>query len=298
VPATDTERERWKKPNPKNPSETWDPDRLRQILEIVGSQRIKGKDEARLAWEVEWTEAKWQFEKSRLITTDVIGKEAYGMTRQILAWDDKLPTVIEAVSAFPSADRCRDELKPVDAPKPPETMTAASALMVLARPLLAPSGPEGNDFGPLRDAVELARTPEFQKVRARYYDWMRGFVRKQDGTPLGEVWMNAADLQLAKEEFDELIQAEHSLIRQHDKKKRWTVTEYAMTVLSVGMSVGLAFVNPYAAFGVAGPIFGFGGWVAGKRSNPNPSETPLTGASMFTTVERKLHWATTAPHGW
>src|ERR1700694_3347983 len=152
VPADDIERERWRRPNPKNPDETWDPDRLNRILEIVGSQRTEGKDGARLAWEADWTKDKWEFEKSRLRATEVIGYDAFWATRRILAMDDQLPTVVEAVAAFPSADRCRAELMPVDAQKPPEKMTAASALMVLARPLLVPSGKEGSDFEPLRDA--------------------------------------------------------------------------------------------------------------------------------------------------
>jgi len=52
--------------------------------------------------------------------------------------------VIEAVAAFPSAERCREELAPIDVP--PADMTAAQVLLMLAAPLLVPRADEGDDF--------------------------------------------------------------------------------------------------------------------------------------------------------
>ena len=109
--------------------------------------------------------------------------------------------VVEAVAAFPSAQACYRELRPVD--KRPEDLTAAHALIALAYPLLSPNEDEGHDFRPLRDAVELARDPEFQDARAAYHNWMREFVSnlQAPGVGLDEVQLNPSSLELGEEKL-------------------------------------------------------------------------------------------------
>ena len=176
VPATGQERDRWRRPNPASPRETWDPDRLDTLLGILGSQRHEGQNGGRLAWEADWDEYRWKYEKSRAAVAETVTRDPYAATREILTMGEEIPVVVEAVAAFPSAQACYRELRPVD--KRPEDLTAAHALIALAYPLLSPNEDEGHDFRPLRDAVELARDPEFQDARAAYHNWMREFVSR------------------------------------------------------------------------------------------------------------------------
>src|ERR1700752_5111597 len=93
----------------------------------------------------------------------------------ILAMDEDLPGVVEAVAASPSRGACRNELSPTEFSVDTET-TAAEALLILAAPLLTPVGDEGKGFGPLRAAIDLAKDPRFVQQRHAYHDWVRSFV--------------------------------------------------------------------------------------------------------------------------
>jgi hypothetical protein len=203
-----------------------------------------------------------------------------------------LPGVIEAVAAFPSAKQCRDELKP-GKPRPPD-LTAVQALLMLAAPLLLPRGEEGKDFGPLRDAAALAREAQFRKERQAYYDWMREFVKPLQSAGhrgLDEIKIDQASVKLAEEQLQGLVAAERQLLGKRERRRWWTRTEYAMTVISVGAAAGLALTAALPVIGVAAPVIGFGGWVAGKLGAPEPpEERPLGGASVFVTAQRRLGW--------
>ena len=291
VPATGQERDRWRRPNPASPRETWDPDRLDTLLGILGSQRHEGQNGGRLAWEADWDEYRWKYEKSRAAVAETVTRDPYAATRKILTGGEEIPVVVEAVAAFPSAQACYRELRPVD--KRPEDLTAAHALIALAYPLLSPNEDEGHDFRPLRDAVELARDPEFQDARAAYHNWMREFVSnlQAPGVGLDEVKLNPSSLELGEEKLRKLRAKEYEIIKGDERRKRWTVVEYALTVVGVGAAVGIAFANPLVALGVFGPLAGFGGWVAAKRAAPEAPARPLGGASMFVTAERRLGWS-------
>ena len=260
VPATGQERDRWRRPNPASPRETWDPDRLDTLLGILGSQRHEGQNGGRLAWEADWDESRWKYEKSRAAVAETVTRDPYAATREI------------HVSG-----------KPV----------RVTAMIALAYPLLSPNEDEGHDFRPLRDAVELARDPEFQDARAAYHNWMREFVSKLQapGVGLDEVKLNPSSLELGEEKLRKLRAKEYEIIKGDERRKRWTVVEYALTVVGVGAAVGIAFANPLVALGVFGPLAGFGGWVAAKRAAPEGPARPLGGASMFVTAERRLGWS-------
>ena len=82
VPSDEQERSRWRQPNPKNPQENWDPDRLDVLRNILGSQDILAEPvEERgllgtirrrrahsppalsphpLVWDSPWNEQRWQ----------------------------------------------------------------------------------------------------------------------------------------------------------------------------------------------------------------------------------------------
>ena len=164
--------------------------------------------------------------------------DAFSSTRVILAMGQDLPGVIEAVAAFRSAKKCKDELKPGDAP--PADPTAAQALLMLAAPLLTPRAQEGEDFGPLRDAAALAREPRYRRERQAYYDWMREFVKPLQSTErqaLHEVHVDQGTMKLAAEQLQRLVVAERELLGKKERRRWWTRAEYAMTVISVGAAM-------------------------------------------------------------
>jgi hypothetical protein len=218
--------------------------------------------------------------------------DAFYTSRIILAMGQDLPGVIEAVAAFPSEEQCRSELNP-SVPAPPD-MTTAQALLMLAAPLLIPNADEGKDFGPLREAASLARDPQFQNERQAYYDWMRDFVRPLQTSgdrELDEVKLDKGSVKLAEEQLQRLVSAERNLLSRMDRRRWWSRTEYAMTIIGVGAAAGLALTGALPVLGVAAPVIGFGGWIAGKLGAPEPpEERPLGGASVFVTAQRRLGW--------
>jgi hypothetical protein len=313
VPSDEQERSRWRQPNPKNSQENWDPDRLDVLRNILGSQDIlaepvkergllgtirrrrahspHGLSPQPLVWDSPWNEQRWQ--GSKVDAANIItNMDAFFSTRMILAMGQDLPGVIEAVAAFPSAKKCHDELKPGD--MPPADPTAAQALLMLAAPLLTPQGEEGKDFGPLRDAAALAREPRFRQERQAYYDWMREFVKplqSPGNQALDEVQVDQGTMKLADEQLQRLVIAERELLGKQERRRWWTRAEYAMTVISVGATAGLALTAALPVIGVAAPVIGFVGWIAGKVASPEPPEPrPLGGASVFVTAQRRLGW--------
>ena len=314
VPSDEQERSRWRHPNPKDAQESWDPDRLDVLRNILGSQDIPAEPVPErgwfgsirrqsgrspsdalppdpLVWDSPWNEQRWQgsqVDAAQIITN----MDAFYATRQILAMGQDLPGVIEAVAAFPSAKKCKEELKPGDAP--PAGPTAAQALLMLAAPLLTPREQEGKDFGPLRDAAALAREPRFRQERQAYYDWMREFVKplqSKERQALHEVQVDQGTMKLAEEQLQRLVVAQRELLGEKERRRWWTRAEYAMTVISVGAAAGLALAAALPVIGVAVPVIGFVGWVAGKVASPEPPEPrPLGGASVFVTAQRRLGW--------
>jgi hypothetical protein len=294
VPANEGERGRWLRPNPGNEAETWDPERQELLLKLLGTQREKASSGAQLVWTAPWDEERWNLERSRSERADLISRyDAFYTTRMILAMDEDLPGVIEAVAAFPSRGACRNELIPRDDPIY-GNVTAAEALVILAVPLLVPAGDEGKDFGPLRAAIDLARDPRFIQQRHAYHNWMRSFVAplRAQGQPLADVVLDPSSLQLAEQRLGELYTAQRSILGEQEIKKWWQRTEWAAMVISVAVAVGLAAVTPFAPIAIAGGLIGFGGWVAGKKGayEQPPSPDSLGGASMFVTAHKQLGW--------
>lgn len=229
------------------------------------------------------------FERSRLFMAEQMS--GFAVTASILTQDPDLPKVIEAVAVFPSRKECQKELEPSD--PPPPDLTAAQGLIMLAAPLLIPKSQEGKDFGPLRAAAELAREDRFRKERQAYYDWMRDFVRplQAAGQSLDEVRLDKGSVELAVERLHGLVASERQLLARWERRRWWTRTEYALTVVGVGATAGLALTGPLAPLGVAAALIGFGGWIAGKYAAPEQiAERPLGGASMFVSAQRRLGW--------
>jgi hypothetical protein len=286
-PSTPEERRRWCQPNDEVPGETWDPDRLDQLIALLGSQHAPGHNGARLAFTAPWSKDKWQFESSKSKTARMISEfDTRYSTRIILSMEDKVPDLVEAVAAFPSEKAWREQERTEEQPG---GMSAAHALLMFGRSLLTPPGEENGDFAPLRAAIELAQDPDYALARAAYYEWMRDLVvLLTDGgkARLGEVVLNEASVKHARQKVDALLQEELRVIHQHEGRKAWTVAEYTCTSVAALAGAGLALVNPLAGIGVAAAFLGFGGWLSGKQAQPEPPSRSLSGASVFSTARK------------
>ena len=64
------ERDRWRHPNPENSAETWNPDRLDDLLGILGTDEAAGWNGARLVPRAMWSPATWTMLRSNLEVAD------------------------------------------------------------------------------------------------------------------------------------------------------------------------------------------------------------------------------------
>jgi hypothetical protein len=291
-PSDEQERNRWQAPNPADPAETWDPDRLDELLKLLGTQDCERKDGRSLTWTSPWNEHRWQASR-RQMADRVTTNDAFGMTRAILAEGGDLPNVVEAVAAYPSERRWREENRPV--PDRRAAQDAGAALLTLARPLLLPEIQPGKERAALDEAVLLAREKEFQRARTAYHDWLREFVAplQREGEGLPEILLDPASQALAKERLDDLLADERRIVASGSRKDRWSVTETATMVVATTATVGMAVAFPPAgalslALGALAPTAGFAGWVAGKRAH-TPEPRPLNGASVFVMTEKRVN---------
>ncbi|WP_158230741.1 hypothetical protein [Frankia sp. CcI49] len=294
VPASAAERDRWRHPNPNDPDESWDPDRLESVLAVLGTQRQPTGDGAELVWESPWDPGRWQAGRSRLdVATTITGIDAFYGTRLVLALGDDLPRAVEAVAAYPSERSCYDDLSPTPSPDEP---TAADALVMLAQPLLVPDLSDGDYLRALHDVVTLANDPDFRAARGAYHDWLRSFVARLQvpGAGLATVQLDQESVTVARRQLTALLTAERRVLANRRSRRRWTMIEWAMTVVGAAASVGLALTSPEAAIGTGSAIAGFGGWVAGRRTTP-PESRPLCGASMFVAADERLDLFQTPP---
>jgi len=288
VPPTAAERERWKHPNAADLDETWDPDWLDTVLSILGTQRRPTAAGSSLAWECDWDQERWQAGRSRIETATAITEfDAFYTTRSILAMDETLPDVVEAIAAYPSERTCAAELTPTR--ELPIDLSAADALILLAQPLLVPDVADGDYERALTEAAQLARSNAVQHERAAYYDFVRGFVSRlrQPGMDLEQVRMNVASLQLARTQLNGLRAALEQEVAGDSRRNRWCAVEWVLTAVGAASTVGLAFTAPYAAIAAGGGLCSFVGWVAGRRAEL-PQPRPLNGASLFVTASEHL----------
>ncbi len=167
VPSSEAERARWFAPNPNDPTESWKPDRQEQLLAILGTQSSPGYNGAKLVVPAPWDQGRWHAARSKPEVADMIHTESvWNATRMIVAQDEKVPGIVEAIAAYPSARACRADLQPAD---DPAGLEAADALVMLARPLLLPTSEGEDEFETLREAIDLAA--ELKYERAAYHQW-------------------------------------------------------------------------------------------------------------------------------
>jgi hypothetical protein len=281
-PDTEEERLRWHDPNPADPLETWEPESLDELLGVVGTQKKPGYGGARLAWTAPWSHARWVEERTRREVADIVAVDAFAGTRSILAMGEDLPKRVEAVASYPSGKAWWEETQP--APEPPGDPTAATALVMLARPFLLPRVELQDRKDILVEAVELSRDDAFAKARTAYHNFVRDYVGPLQG-PDAEVdagRIRDADMTFAEEQ----LQAQRAALGR-DQRKVWSRTEWAMMIVGASAQAGLAAVAALPVVGVAAVAAQFLGYVAGKRVEA-PDPRPLNGASLFVAAERGL----------
>jgi hypothetical protein len=76
-PDTEDERQRWHDANPVDPLETWAPERLDELLDVLGTQKKPGREGARLAWTAPWSHKRWVEERTRREVADIVAVDAY-----------------------------------------------------------------------------------------------------------------------------------------------------------------------------------------------------------------------------
>jgi len=193
-PASEEERQRWRRPNPANPKESWRPARLDELLEYLGTETQQGIGKIPLAWTAPWCEQSWQAGAGLSEVAVVISEEDnFAATRKILSMRAPLPAIIEAVPSYPTYRAWWQEVQPD--PEPARPATAASALVALARPLLLPERDRRYRFR-LFEVIELASDPDFRLARSHYHQWVREMVSILRGQDLNEKVVDPRSLKL------------------------------------------------------------------------------------------------------
>lgn len=286
-PLVAGERDRWRQPNPENPAETWNPDRLDDLLGILGTEDAPGWNGAQLVQRAMWSPATWTMLRSRLEVADAATGNPWMDTR--LGIRNEAPGVVEAVAAYPSEDDWRRDIHPLD--QQPADMAAAEALVQLARPFLLPA-PQVDEMDPLRQAVELAQDPDFRRARVAYFEWFRQFMKPllAEDVDLAKARIDAPSLTLAQNRLRELWDDELKIIKRADRARWFSRIEIGCVTLGTAGTVALAAAAALPAVGVPAALLTFAGWsVARLGKKPDP-EHALGGASLFLNAHRRLGW--------
>jgi hypothetical protein len=151
----------------------------------------------------------------------------------------------------------------------------------------------------LLEVVELACDPHYRKARSAYHEWLRDAVRRLGAADadLAETVLDPASVKLLTERLDQAIADELRIVKQGDRRRRWTKGEVGMTVIAVAGKVGDTLASPGStAAKVVTEVLQLAGWAAGKKAAP-PDDRPLTQASMFTQARRRIPPAAPARRG-
>lgn len=291
-PDTPGEWDRWRHPDPKHPTVTWNPGRLDQILAVLGTEEEPGHHGARLAQRSMWNPNTWQMIKSNAdIAHQASGNPYYATALGIRAGTanpDELPKVVEAVAVYRSEQAWRKEHQP--APIPDRSIPLMEALIQLPRPLLLPP-PDGKPMDMLRAAVDLALSDDFRNARRAYFSWFRDFMTPLRSNDPNEVraGLDPASIKLAQDRLRDLWAQEVAAAKQVDKERWGSRIEFGCMSAGALGGIGLAAGAALPAIGVPVAILSFAGWAAKRFTDPQ-SPRSLSGASMFVYAQRHLDW--------
>lgn len=288
-PDSPHERDRWRQPNPKrDPTETWDPERLDRLLAVVGTDAAPGYNDARLAWPIQWNQGMWDDLRARPELAAALTGDAFMDTRIVVPASAQMPKGVDAVAAYRSEADWREETLPVS--EPPGDVSAAEALVQLSRPLLLPT-PSGDELDDLRRAVDLAHDPDYVAMRAAYHAYFRELLGKLigDGDDLDDVRVDPATMRWAQDELQGLWARERALVAASQSAERWRRLELGCVTVGTLGAVGLALAAAMPVVGVGAGLLSFAGWAVNQHRRP-PPKPQLGGASMFVEAWQRLGW--------
>ena len=294
-PYAQGEWDRWRKPDPKHPNVTWDPDRLDLLLSILGDEDRPGFNGAQRVQRVMWDPSVWSESRSRLEAADRLSGNPYYDTALgvSLGTTPGIPNAVQAVAAYASHEAWEAEVKP--SPGPLADTTAAEALVQLARPYLIPE-PDGDELDQLREVVEMSMNPQYEQLRSEYYDWFRrwlGPLRQSQGD-LYEVTLDPASMNAMEQDLRQLWEREKSIVREADRHRRWIHVEAAcVSAGAVGTAAqAVALTAPATVLtplGLSVAVLGFAGWAISRRNRNGPPQG-LSGASLFVRASLQRPW--------
>jgi hypothetical protein len=283
------ERARWQSPNPNNPTETWDPNRLDALLTVLGTKDKPGHNGAQLAVTPMWSPPTWNVIKSRLEAAGALTGDPYRSTALGLR-EQGLPRLVEAVAAYRSEEDWRHEVQPLTTP--PADLSGAEALLQLARPLLLPKLGRDGELGMLRRVVDLAADPDFARMRTAYHDWLRDVLeplRTEGAWTLEGLRLDPLSLTEARQSLETLLEEEKKLVLGADRRRFWTRVESSVVTLGTAAGVGLALASTLPLIGAGAVLLPFAGWAVNKWQTPKETRS-LGGASLFVEAQRRLEW--------
>lgn len=289
------EWERWRQPDSKNPSVSWEPERLDALLAILGTEAAPGHNGAQLAQRSMWNPMTWDMIKSNADIAEMASGNPYfatalGISKGI-ARPEELPDVVDAVAAYRSEHAWRAATKPESAPPAqPERIPTMEALIQIPRPLLLPPA-GGNETDKLRAAVDLALHPGFRDARHAYFTWFRDFITPlRSGDPEQiHTSLAPASITEAQNRLRQLWAQEVAAAKQVDKEKWGSRVELGCMSAGALAGIGLAALAALPAVGVPVAFLSFAGWAA-RRFTAIPPPRSLGGASMFVDAQRHLDW--------
>jgi hypothetical protein len=241
-PEVPGEWQRWRRPEPDNPSVSWNPGRLDQILKVVGTESEAGYNGARLAQRSMWSPSTWQIIKSNLDIAEMASGNPWYATA--LGIREGLPEVVEAVAAYGSEQAWRADVKPESTPDAhPRRAPPMEALVQLARPLLVPPL-EGMEMDKLRAAVDLALDPSFREARHAYFTWFRDFLEPLRSNDPDQVMrsLSSDSVAVMQDRLRQLWTQEVASAKRLDKNRWGSRIEIGCVTASALGAIGLAAV--------------------------------------------------------
>jgi hypothetical protein len=294
-PNTPGEWDRWRHPDPSDPSVTWNPELLDEILSILGTEAEPGYNDAHLAQRSMWNPSTWEMIKSNAEIAALASGNPYYATalgiRAGIAKPNEIPNVVEAVAAYRSEKAWRRETRPAATPDAdPESMPVMEALIQIPRPLMLPPA-DGDWMDKLRAAVDLSLSPGFRDARHAYFTWFRDFMEPlRSGDPdKARTRLDPKSIIEAQNRLRQLWAQEVAAAKKVDKERWGSRVEFGCMSLGALGGIGLAVVAALPAIGVPVAILSFAGWAARRFTAQQPPRS-LSGASMFVDAQRRLDW--------
>jgi hypothetical protein len=242
----------------------WDPDRLDAIIDVLRADQEPAKQHAiTVAWD-DFAEGVFS---QRAAAAHIVDQEVnYQLTRRLLTAELVPPAPagaipVSVVAAYTSAKAVEQDWV---------SERRESLTLAIAHEFLAPAPNDRPYLDNLKDAVALADDAEFQKKRAKMYQWQDDVIRTGLSNPDA-----IAELGQYIQEYNE---ATKRAVRDVYKK-------FAFTLIPIG----LAFAGPLAPLAAVGNIANLVRfWIYDRHPKIQAGDSEV--AAMFHDVRQELGW--------